>query len=110
MFLLFERLFRFGFHPMGFRWLLLVLAIAIVAVAHSFWIIIGKNPSGDACNGRPGLPPTSFLSLIPFSGIDDFDDVGVSLFSAFNMLVLGVFQIETVRLSNMVLITFLIIS
>ena len=31
------------------------------------------------------------------SGIDDFEDVGVSLFSAFNMLVLGVFQIDTVR-------------
>jgi len=31
------------------------------------------------------------------TGIDDFDDVGVSLFSAFNMLVLGVFQIDTVR-------------
>jgi hypothetical protein len=30
------------------------------------------------------------------SGIDDFDDVGVSLFSAFNMLVLGVFQLDTV--------------
>ena len=30
------------------------------------------------------------------SGIDDFEDVGVSLFSAFNMLVLGVFQIDTV--------------
>ena len=30
-------------------------------------------------------------------GIDDFEDVGVSLFSAFNMLVLGVFQIDTVR-------------
>jgi hypothetical protein len=29
-----------------------VLVIAIVAVAHSFWIIIGKNPSGDACNGK----------------------------------------------------------
>jgi hypothetical protein len=76
--------------------LLLVLAIAIVAVAHSFWIIIGKNPSGDACNGRPSMPMTVFfIDLV--ADIDDFDDVGVSLFSAFNMLVLGVFQIETVR-------------
>ena len=31
------------------------------------------------------------------AGIDDFDDAGVSLFSAFNMLVLGVFQLDTVR-------------
>lgn len=38
-----------------------MLAIAIVAVAHSFWIIIGKNPSGDSCNGRPvdfSTPPS----------------------------------------------------
>jgi hypothetical protein len=53
-------------NPMWCRWLLLVLAIAIVAVAHSFWIIIGKNPSGEACSGRLDgflkvLLPHSFL-------------------------------------------------
>jgi hypothetical protein len=37
------------------------------------------------------------LSNAIVAGIDDFDDAGVSLFSAFNMLVLGVFQIDTVR-------------
>jgi hypothetical protein len=39
-------------HSVDCRWLLLVLAIAIMAVAHSFWIIIGKNPSGNECTGR----------------------------------------------------------
>jgi hypothetical protein len=34
------------------------------------------------------------------AGIDDFDSVSDSLFSAFNMLVLGVFQIDTVRASG----------
>ncbi len=40
---------------------------------------------------------SQYLSKATVAGIDDFDDVGVSLFSAFNMLVLGVFQIDTVR-------------
>ena len=37
-----------------------------------------------------------FCSKMHATGIDDFDNVGVSLFSAFNMLVLGVFEIDTV--------------
>ena len=89
-----------------------MLAIAIVAVAHSFWILIGKNPSGDACDGRlvsfvlrHGPLAIESLCNAIVAGIDDFDSVPDSLFSAFNMLVLGVFQIDTVRALGRVLIS-----